>query len=135
MGRRGGRGGQPGEGGRGEGSRIPERRRPVCGTPARSVESRRLRHNPIPSSFFNRFPSFFLSRLSSSCSFCFVPRTGLLRLHRADIARPRRARRPSSSSFSQKSPSVQGCASRSSFSLPLPPGSLSPSPAFVAASR
>jgi len=30
---------------------IPERRRPVCGTPARSVESRRLRHNPISSSF------------------------------------------------------------------------------------
>lgn len=47
------RGERPGEGSRGEGSRIPERRRPVCGTPARSVESRRLRHNPISSSFFS----------------------------------------------------------------------------------
>lgn len=47
------RGERHGEGSRGEGSRIPERRRPVCGTPARSVESRRLRHNPISSSFFS----------------------------------------------------------------------------------
>lgn len=37
--------------GRGGSACIPERRRPVCGTPARSVESRRLRHNPISSSF------------------------------------------------------------------------------------
>lgn len=43
---RGGRGG-----GAGGSACIPERRRPVCGTPARSVESRRLRHNPISSSF------------------------------------------------------------------------------------
>lgn len=42
------RGGRRGGGGS---ACIPERRRPVCGTPARSVESRRLRHNPISSSF------------------------------------------------------------------------------------
>lgn len=67
-----------GVGGRGEGSRIPERRRPVCGTPARSVESRRLRHNPISLSFFNRSrlcrsfgPRF--SRASSSCPLPFRP--------------------------------------------------------------
>lgn len=76
-------------GGRGpaRGSRIPERRRPVCGTPARSVESRRLRHNLIPSSFFNRSPSSFLLGLPSSSSFCFVPRTNLPRLYHADTLR------------------------------------------------
>lgn len=47
---------------------IPERRRPVCGTPARSVESRRLRHNPISSSFSDslRVPPL-LACPSSSC--------------------------------------------------------------------
>ena len=70
------RGERPGEGSRGEGSRIPERRRPVCGTPARSVESRRLRHNPISSSFFSwplRPSRPFGPRLSLSLSLSLPP--------------------------------------------------------------
>lgn len=68
---------------------IPERRRPVCGTPARSVESRRLRHNPISSSFSDslRVPPLLacpsssrpqpLARLAPSLSFArsFAPST------------------------------------------------------------
>lgn len=55
---------------------IPERRRPVYGTPARSVESRRLRHNPISSSFSDSLrpkparssPSSVLVTFTTTCA-------------------------------------------------------------------
>lgn len=108
VGRRQEGGGEPGERARGEGCRIPERRRPVCGTPARSVESRRLRHNPIPSSFSNR-------SLGPGPSRWFRPPAPSVPSHEsafsvfAAIGHPYLARQ-SAASFSEKSLFVQAAA-------------------------